>query len=107
MLVPLLGRTVIGYFVNLCFPAAIGVAIWGLIKRSPWLIMTSSLLCMFLSVALAPSLGLAGLPLPFLLFMLGFWRLVRGKLVSRVLLTILAGLVYVVLAFQLVAVLID
>lgn len=106
MLVPLLGLTVTGYFVTICFPAAIGVAIWGLFKRSPWLMITSSLLCMFVSVGVAAHVGLLGLPLPLLLFILGFWRLVRGKIVSRLLLTLLAGVVYVVLAFRLVVFLI-
>lgn len=106
MLVPLLGHTVIAYGVLLCFGATLVLAVWGLIRRSPWLLMTSSLSCMFVSVALAPSLGLAGLPLPLLLFMLGLWRLVPGRMVARVLLTLAAGLVYVVLAFELVALLI-
>lgn len=106
MLVPLLGRTVIGYFVTICLPACMVLAVWGLARRSPWLLMASSLACMFSTVAQAPAVGLLGLPLPFLLFALGFWRFLPGSLLRRIVLTVLAGCVYVVLAFQLVAILI-
>ena len=106
MLVPLLGHVAIAYGIVGCFIATIVVVIWGLVRGSAWLIMTSSLLAMFVSVSQLPLVGVAGLPLPYLLFMLGFWRLTKGALVPRILLTVVVGLVYVVVSLFLVILLI-